>query len=406
MYLDITEDELQLIYEEIMTIMGAFDGGGHGINVDLTKEEVLIMLRNSLLKFEKETAIWTLQNQFINVYGMPAGLVLTNQLATVNFNLVRQITDYFASMQRVGGKIPWHKDYITLEKGRQIYFLDKESSKPYAPGTRRIHRVMWYAKPEIFGAQLFNQTPYGDDVIYSNQWNFTNTGLYYGTNGLGYLGYTFDTILMMQSMETRNKVRFSEFFHNLSGDVLEITPMPGKGPDSVENGARVFYYYFDEAEIAAGTKLINEAIDGSATSSIQLIDNPYAEPGVSGVPPGQGPLIANPINMQIEVVPWSGLSAWAKAFVKDLTLAKCKYIQGAKWRVIQKTFATGEMEYEIQFDYGSLVSEASDEEARLIENLRADLQSLILVNLQNNQKDIVEAAVQINKRGGRKWMIG
>ena len=47
MYLDLTKDELAVIYEEIMTLLGAYT-----ISVDLTEEEVLISLRNAFMKFE------------------------------------------------------------------------------------------------------------------------------------------------------------------------------------------------------------------------------------------------------------------------------------------------------------------------------------------------------------------
>ena len=405
MYLDITPEELEIIYEETITILGGFD-----VDVDVTKEEILIVLRNSLLKFEKETALWQLQNQFLNVYGMPSGSVLTNQLSTVNFNLVHQITDFFASMNRVGGKIPWHKDFITLEPDRQVYFLDKESSKPYAPGSRRIHRVLWYAKPEIFGHQQNAKLgENAEDVITNSQWSFNSSGLNYGNNRLGFLGYTFDTVMMMQSMENRNKIMFSEYFHNLSGDVLELTPMPGGGLAGIQPGARLFYYYWNESEISAGGKLANESLDQSTFSSLASLNqsnNPNNQNGLAGLPPGQGTLIANPINMQIDAVPWSSLSPWAKAFVKDLTLAKAKYIQGSKWRTIRKTFSTGEMEYEIEFDYASIISEALDEETRLIDNLRTDLKDLSLHNLSDNQSKLVENAVKINSRKGRKWFVG
>lgn len=404
MLLDITSDELEIIYEEVITILGGFD-----VDVDITKEEVMIVLRNSLLKFEKETSIWQLQNQFLNVYGMPKGALLTNQLATINFNLVHQITDWFASMNRVGGKIPWHKDYITLEPGRQVYFLDKESSKPYPPGSRRIHRVMWVAAPEIFNSGFLKGAQNWDDVLYSNQWNFTSNGLNYGDNRLGFLGYTFDTVLMMQGIETRNRIMFSEFFHNLSGDVLEITPMPGKSTAFVTEGMKLFYYYWDEAEIAGQTKLINESLSQTAFDSTQEItdvNNPNNQTGVSGDIPGPGNLIANPLDLNMPTVLWSELSPWAKAFVKDMTLARCKYMQGSKWRVIRKTFSTGEMEYEIEFDYGSLISEAIDEEKNLIDNLRSDLKDLSIHTLSENQKTMVENSVQINKRKGRRWHLG
>lgn len=406
LFLDITENEVQVLLEEIVTFMGAFD-----VEVDVTKEELIITLRYALGQFEKEAGIWQLNNQFINIYGQPAGLALTNQIATVNFNLTRQVTDWFAAMQRVGGKIPWHKDYITLEPGRQVYFLDKESSRPYPTGTRRIHRVFWVATPELFGSHFtgdYNQI-HGDDILYNNAWNFTTSGLNYGDNRLGFLGYTFDTVLMLQAIETRNKILFSEFFHNLSGDVLEITPMPGKALSDIQPGTRVFYYYWNEAEVLSGQSFMNNPANSQTVySSIEQLDplNPNNNTGLTGLPAGQAILIANPLQMNIQAVPWSYLSAWAQAVVKNIAFARCKYIQAAKWRKIKKTFATGEMEYEVEFDYQSLLQEATDEENRALDNLREDFKDLNIGTLMQQQTQIVDSAVQQSKRGGRLWFIG
>ena len=390
MYLNISNEELEMLHEEIETLLGGFD-----IDVDVTKEELIIQLRYALSLFEKETSLWQIQNQFINAYGMPAGLVMSNQLAVINFNISRQISDWFAAMQRVGGKIPWHKDYIELEPGRQIYFLDKESSIPYASGARKIHRVMWVARPEMFNSAAYNSMPNGDDVLYSSNWNMTGSGLNYGNTRLGFLGYTFDTIMLMQAKETRNKVMFSEFFHNLSGDVLEITPMPGQAIN-IEPGSRVYYYYFNEKEMNVASSLINQEMNASTSES----ENPTALPTLNSN------LIANPLDLEIQFVPWNTLSPWAQTFVKDLAFAKCKYIQGAKWRKIQKTFGTGEMSYEITFDYSSLISEALDQEKTMIENLRQDLKDLNIANLTDNQSKIVEAGIQMGKRGGRMISVG
>lgn len=394
MYLDITENELQEIYEAIMVILGGID-----IDVDLTKEEVLIMLRRANMEFQKETSIWQLQNQFANVYGLPAGLIQQNQIATMNFSLVNQITDWFASMSRTGGKIPWHKDYIQLEAGRQIYDLSKESSKPYPPGTRRIHRVMWVQKPETMNFTRFSATnPSGDDILYSANWNFTTNGLNYGSSPLAFLGYSMDTIMLMQSAENRSKILFSEFFHNLSGDILEITPQPGVNVQSFPPGMKLFYYYWDESEVALNGP--NPAIDlGGNTSS--TIEGYY-----TGMPPGQSNLIANPINMKIDYVDYSTLSPWAKTWIFDYTLARCKYIQGSKWRKIQKTIGTGEMEYTIEFDYQSLLQESQYEIQQLIEQLRTDMQSLNLALLMQQKRDMVEAATKIAQKVPRLWKIG
>jgi cysteine synthase len=101
MKLDISAHELEEAYEDILTILGAFS-----IEVDIEKKEVKIVLKRAFQEFEKETSIWQLQNQFSNVYGMPAGQQMFNQISTFNMNFVTQITDWFASMNRVGGKIP------------------------------------------------------------------------------------------------------------------------------------------------------------------------------------------------------------------------------------------------------------------------------------------------------------
>ena len=393
MELNITDNEVQEVLEEIQIFLGGVD-----IEVDLTKYEVYIALKNAFLRFETETSIWQLKNQFINVYGMPAGLVNSNQLATVNFNLTRQITDWFASMARVGGKIPWHKDYVELEAGRQIYYLDRESSIPYVSGSRKIHRVMWYATPEILGGNKFAQmSGQADDVVRSNAFSFSNAGLNYGGSSLGFLGYAFDTMLMLQSIETRNNMLFSEFFHNLSGDVLEITPQPGLKVN-VPEGARIYYYYFNEKEISAGTKL----------PEFQSVENetvlPTEAPSISFTPE-EVKLVANPSQMILNFANWSELSPWAKTFCKELAFTRCKYIQASKWRKIQKTISSSENSYEIEFDYNSLLTEAENESQKLIENLRQDLESLSVHTLINNQKETVEAAKKINSSHARLWKI-
>lgn len=394
MYLDITEAELQEITEEIGTFLGAYS-----IEVDLTKKEVLITLRRALQEFEKETSIWQINNQFGNVYGLPKGLLLSNQIATMNFTLVNQITDWFASMSRTGGKIPWHKDYILLESNRQIYNLALESSKPYPPGTRRINRVLWAMKPETTVIQKFGPNNVnGDDVLYSGNWNFTNDGLNYGSNRLGFVGYTFDTVMMMQAAENRNKIMFSEYFHSISGDILEITPMPGRGIDASMHGTKLFYYYFEESEVALNAKNIQVGLNEEANSEI-IIDP------IPGIPSSESDLIANPLDFKIELVPWSKLSAWARAFIFDYALARCKYIQGSKWRKIQKTMAGGDMSYEIQFDYQSLLNESQNEVNNLTNRLREDLRELSITKILNDKRDQVDAAVKINNRTPKLWSI-
>ena len=389
MFLDITNEELDEVYNNILTILGAYS-----VNVDITKEECLIMVKRANLEFQKETSIWQLRNQFANIYGTPAGLLQQNQIATMNFQLTQQITDYFSSQARVGGRVPFHKDYIILEPGRQVYDLSKESSKPYPPGTRRIHRVMWVAKPETLDFSRFSTTnPHGDDILYSSNWDFTTNGLNYGASPLAFLGYSMDTILLMQSAKTRSNILFSEFFHNLSGDILEITPMPGIGAAAFQPGLKVFYYYFEQSEEILNGRNSALNINGPASDTVGEYDLPAKDLN----------LIANPVDMKLNYVAYSALSDWARAWIFDYTLARCKYIQGSKWRTIKKTMSTGEMSYEIEFDYQSLLSEANNEIEKLISNLREDLKELNIAKLVQEKADMATAATKVSTRTPRLW---
>lgn len=390
LYLDISNEELVQVYKDILTFLGA-----ENIDVDLTKEEIKVCLRRALNKFEKEISVWQIQNQWGNMYGTIQGSKQVGDLSKLNFSIVQEVSDWFASMGRFGGKIPWHKDYIILEGGRQIYDLSKESSMPYKSGTRRIHKVMWVAKPESFNFGKYspaNQN--GDDVLYSNNWGFGNGGLSYGGNNLNMMGNSSDMVMFLQARENMREVMFSEFFYNISGDILEVTPMPTNvnAPD-VQN-LRVFYYYWNEAEIRANGK------------DLSLDEYSYEIDEETGMIPGQSGLIANPLDIKFDSITWSGLSPWAKGFVFEYAFALAKYIQASKWRKIQKTMSGGEMNYEVDFDYSSLLSESDAERNQLINDLRLDLEKLNLTKIFEDKRSIFDNAKRINTGGQPKiWKM-
>ena len=68
-------------------------------------------------------------------------------------------------------------------------------------------------------------------------------------------------------------------------------------------------------------------------------------------------------------------------------------------------FSTGEMEYDLEFDYASLLDEAKNEETTLITNLREDLKALDISELITKQQNMVENALKMASKGGRIWKI-
>ena len=64
----------------------------------------------------------------------------------------------------------------------------------------------------------------------------------------------------------------------------------------------------------------------------------------------------------------------------------------------------GEMNYEIEFDYNSLLSEHEGEKTKLIDNLRTDLGNLSLVKIMQDKQAMFDAAKRINVAGRPKML--
>lgn len=367
--LDIPEEDLQELYDYILTICGAYE-----VDVPLEKEEVKILANRALKDYLFEINQWQVRNQFAQIMGAPATEDFTNKFVFENGNLALKISDWFASMARVGGKTPWKKDYITLVEGKQVYDLSQDSGTPYEPGSRRIHKVMWVSTPEMFGPNFTLDS--------TNMAMFTfdglQGGLSYANSPLAYLGNAFDIELLGQSMRLRNKMLRSEFSYNISGDIIEITPMPGGRTLQVGSGSKVFYYYFDEAELL-----------GLPSATQQDMKE----------------LIGNPGQVKIENIPYSKLNSIAKNWVDNYTSALCKYTLGSKFRAIKKIASPGS-EYQIEFDWQTLLDESKTEKEALQTSFREELAKMDYDKLLERKKAIFEAGKAVNNMAPRLWTMG
>lgn len=369
--LDLTPEELNCIYEYTMTYLGAVD-----VDVPMTKKEIQTLACRALKDYMYEINTWTIRNNFANVVGLPgaAATNFTNKFILDNQMLAQRLSDWFAAMARVGGKIGWKKDYIKLQAGKQIYDLAVDSGTPYTPGTRRIHTVMWYAKPEMVG------TGFNGDFFTGNLFAFDfQGGLSYGGNTLSYLGNIFDAVLIMQSLELRNKVLRSPFYYNISGDIVELTPLPGgsQAGITIPDNAYVFYYYFDEADFTG----LNST-EQSETNE----------------------LISNPTQVKLDVLPYSKLNSTAKNWIDNYIVALAKYALASKFRMI-RAIASPTSEYTVEFDFQSFLQEAKEERDALKDQIRLELEKLDNDKMLERKASAQQSANQINKSSPRKWIL-
>lgn len=365
---DVSDEELDELYDYIKVLLG-----GGSIDVDIEKSELKTLICRAIKIYQKYISQWYIENNFGNVYGTSKETDFTRLYIQDNFNLAQKIASWFANMSRIGGDIPWKKDYIELKPGVQIYNMAEESHMPYRSGQRRIHKVLWF-QPGYFNNYNFNNFTYtyaDSDMMY-----FTPNGVQMGGYPLYFLGTSMDYVLLKGALEERYKILYSEYFYNLSGDILELTPVPG-AQFNIPANSKLWYYYFDESDLNGA--------------------NMYGQP--------QELFINSSMTVEFNLIPFSELNQMSRTWIEDWTIALAKYVQGSKWRKI-RTIASPQSDYQVDLDYSSLLEESKAEQEELIEKLMESLDKLKTKNIMSDKAEIIESITKINRNAPKKPFIG
>ena len=111
---------------------------------------------------------------------------------------------------------------------------------------------------------------------------------------------------------------------------------------------------------------------------------------------GINSLINNPTQVKFDMIPWEDLNQNARTWIEEYTVAESKYILGSKWRTIRQ-IASPESEYQIEFDYASLIDESKEMKESLKTELKESLDKLKTRNIMEDKAAIIEATKTINK---------
>lgn len=305
----------------------------------------------SLLEMATEDYIEEIQNFLIeHQWGNLIGLDVTEDdiaraFVTRNFDLVSQYSYAYSKMVGLGaglGDYELKKDYILLQRGRQIYEI---------PARREINEVLWFT-PATMDQSVID--PFLG--VWNNQFGAEYIGL-----GSYYIMPAFDILLRAGDRNLKNRIIRSELTYRITNGpngtkYLHLYSTPGGRFDfrsALIDQARVWYWYYDIPEKG------------------ECDFNKYRN------------VIKTPADVPMENISFDDLNNPSQIWIRRYFIALCKETLGR----IRGTFG-GKIpvpESDIVMDYQSLLTEGMSEKQILKEELKSRLEKfkpeIILQNM-------------------------
>jgi hypothetical protein len=242
---------------------------------------------------------------------------------------------------QTGGDWVLKKDYITLQKGQQLYEI---------PAGREINELLWLTPPTMNNV-LFDPWAFGA---------MGGPGLG-GTGGFAQLGYSgsytmmpaFDMLLRMQETNIQRRLLGSELTYRITAlpdgkKMIHLMNVPGGkfdfGNASYHNG-KVWYWYYD--------------VEGGDRDDC-LKKNPD--------------IVKLPSDVPIDEINWDDLNNPSQQWVRRWFIGLCKETLGRVRGKYSGNLKTPDSE--LTMDYTSLLTEGKDERDKLREELMARLERL------------------------------
>lgn len=353
------------------------------LQVELQDEQIEENICIAIETYSSEVNNWVLFNRLPEMLGLPSDIDFT--LKYISNSLYFEKAQVATYGEQVGGGInsqrELKRDSIVLTAGTQDYII---------PAGREVNEVLWFTPSFV---NITGLDPFNTDVLAVTEFQ----GSYLGNSMISVLP-VFNTLLTAQAAELRNRVRGNEYSYILRGGadgtkVLKLFPVPypnnanaGSGFGVVGTPGTMFYTYYDS----------------TAYGNIQYSGN-SANPGFTGYTSGQtslgfqgNGLVSSPADAQLNYISYNQLNSVAQTWVKRYALALCKETLGMNIRgKFKGTLPIPGAELSMNSD--DLASRGIDEQEKLIESLRAQLNELSYDKLMERRASIQE---NINKNLG------
>ena len=300
------------------------------INIELQDLNFYTAFEEAITVYGNEVYQYKIRENYFSMEGNLNTTNFNNQLITPSLGSTIRISETYASEAGVGGTVTYHTASFVMNQGIQDYDLKAILSSSYGiTAPVEIKRVFYQEPPAI--------------VRYFDPYAGTGTGIQslLETFGFGQFSPGINFLLMpiyfdvmkIQAIELNDQIRKSAYSFDLINNNLRVFPIP------ITTTLMFFQYILTDDR--------NSVAQDTRTNLITNISNvPYV----------------NPVFGQINSI--------GRQWIYQYTLALCKemlaYIRG-KYQTVPIPGA------EVTLNQSDLLADARDEKAKLLEQLRANL---------------------------------
>jgi len=323
------------------------------VNIELQDINFYAALEEAVTTYGNEIYQYKVRENYLSMEGNSTGSSFNNQLVTPNLGSVIRISETYASEAGAGGYTNYYTCSFALTASVQDYDLNAILAAKGITGSAEIKRVFYEEPPAI--------------VRYFDPYAGTGTGIQslLESFGFGQFSPGINFLLMpiyfdvqkIQSIELNDQIRKSAFSFDIHNNKLRIFPIP-----EIDKMLLFHYILIDE----------RNSVVASSNGRTDLITN------IGNVP------YENPVFSQLNAIGKQWIRQYALALVKEMLA----YVRGK----YQTTPIPGA---EVSLNQQDLLTDARDEKAKLLEQLRATLDMVSRKTQLENQVSEAQSVQQI-----------
>ena len=352
-------NEMKSLFRKVRTLLGA-----PVRSVELTDDQLCELFEVSVDDYSERVQNWLTEMQWASLYGKNVtNLDMTYALSLRTLDMSKDFSNWFSKEVGLQQEGPWElkKDFITIEKGKQVYMV---------PSGRTINKVMYVSPPFGVGGGL-------------GQLGVGAYGGMYGPMGGFYTAPAADVAYLATDLQYKKRLLHSDLVYKVTAGpdgthLIHLLSTPGSrlnfgyagphGNDLGLIGCTVWYTYYDTS---GGGE--DECLRANA-----------------------GNVIISPDQVPLSSMDYSMFNGPTKTIIRQLLVANAKNTLG----MIRGKYS-GKVsipQAEMQMDYQMLIQQAEKEEKdAAMKTLDERLQRMMPWNYLENQAKITEHMKKIQE---------